>query len=67
VGKEVLVLADFLLGGEESEHLATRAILKSEVEFLFVLETHFHLDEEGMLDRSEDLLLCHYLLLLVLL
>ena len=63
----VLVLREGVFGCEQVEELSPGTVLQQEVELLFVLEAHAQLHQEGVLDGSQDLLLSHYVLLLVLL
>ena len=62
----LLFFGEFVLSGEEAEQLAAGTVLQEEVEFAVILETHFHADEEGVLDLGEYLFFGHDVLLLVL-
>lgn len=48
----VLILCEFVLGGEEAEEFSAGAVLEEEVEFLVVLKAELHLDEEWVFDLS---------------
>jgi hypothetical protein len=44
MGKEVLVLGEFVLGSEQAEELSAGAVLEEEVELALILEAHFEFD-----------------------
>ena len=65
--KGLLLFGEFVLGGQEAEEFSAGAVLQEKVELAVILETHFHADEEGVLDLCEYLFFGHDVLLLVLL
>lgn len=63
----ILIFSDLILKSQQTEQLPSWTVLKEEVQFIFILERHAHLDQEWMLDSRHDLLLSHDVFLLVLL
>lgn len=64
---EVLVFGQFVLRCQKAEQFSSGAVFEEEVELAFILEAHFELDQEGMLDGRQDFLLGHDVFFLVLL
>lgn len=62
----LLIFGEFILSREQTKQFPSWAILKQEVQLPLILEAHLKLDEEGMLNDRKDLLLRHYMLLLIL-
>ena len=58
---------EFILEGEQPEEFTPGAILEYEVEFILILEALLELDEEGMLQFTQNILFSHDILLLILL
>lgn len=63
----ILIFLEFILGSEQTEKFASRAILQQKIQFFLILETHLHFDEEGVFDLRKNLLLGHYVFFLILL
>lgn len=64
---ELLCLVEPLPFGEQSEELPSRTVLENEVELSLVLKGGMYLNEEGVVDFSEDIPLGHDPLSLILL